>query len=183
MIKPFATERLLLKPLAPNDAAAVLNYLDRNREFLCPWEPVKPEGFYTMEYQAAILDKELDMMERSMLLKWWIIKKDNPEQLIGMIAFNNIVRGAFQSCHLGYRLDEREINQGYMTEALRKAIEVAFEEHKLHRIEANIMPRNTRSLRVVQKLGFEEEGLAKKYLKINGVWEDHIHMVLFNDAV
>ncbi len=183
MQQTYETERLLLMPLDGTWAIPVLHYLEHNREFLCPWEPVKPEGFYTVEYQAAILDKELDMMERGILVKWWIIKKDNPDQLIGMIAFNNIVRGAFQSCHLGYRLDEREINQGYMTEALRKAIEVSFEEHKLHRIEANIMPRNARSMRVVQKLGFVEEGLAKKYLKINGVWEDHIHMVLFNDKV
>jgi ribosomal-protein-alanine N-acetyltransferase len=58
-----------------------------------------------------------------------------------------------------------------------------FGEYGLHRIEANIMPRNAASLRVVEKAGFHREGLAKKYLKINGVWEDHIHMVLLNDRM
>jgi [ribosomal protein S5]-alanine N-acetyltransferase len=58
-----------------------------------------------------------------------------------------------------------------------------FQELGLHRIEANIMPKNKRSLRVVEKLGFYNEGLAYKYLKINGKWEDHIHMVLLNDKV
>ncbi len=183
MIAAYETERLLLKPLAAGDAGAVLEYLERNREFLAEWEPAKPDGFYMIEHQAAILDREHDMMERGMMVKWWLTKKDNPDRLIGMVSFSNIVRGAFQSCHLGYRLDEQEINRGYMTEALRKAIGILFEEHLLHRIEANIMPRNTRSMCVVRKLGFEEEGLAKKYLKINGVWEDHIHMVLFNDKV
>ena len=75
------------------------------------------------------------------------------------------------------------LNRGYITEALRCAIEYAFAQLKLHRIEANIIPRNARSRRVVEKLGFEPEGLARKYLKINGVWEDHLHFVIFNDLV
>jgi ribosomal-protein-alanine N-acetyltransferase len=82
---------------------------------------------------------------------------------------------------LGYKLDADEINKGYMTEALRKGIDIAFNEVGLHRIEANIMPKNKRSLRTVEKLGFYNEGLAYKYLKINGKWEDHIHMVLLNE--
>ena len=103
--------------------------------------------------------------------------------VIGDLTFNNIVRGAFQSCHLGYKIDGRQLNQGFMTEALRCAIAYVFSELKLHRIEANIMPRNARSRRVVEKLGFVQEGLARKYLKINGAWEDHFHYVLLNDAV
>jgi [ribosomal protein S5]-alanine N-acetyltransferase len=91
--------------------------------------------------------------------------------------------GAFLSCHLGYKLDKDEINKGYITEAIQKGIEVMFNEFGLHRIEANIMPKNKRSLRVVEKLGFYNEGLAYKYLKINDKWEDHIHMVLLNDNV
>ena len=89
--------------------------------------------------------------------------------------------GAFLSCYLGYKLDKDEINKGYMTEAVKKGVEVVFNELGLHRIEANIMPRNKASLRVVEKLGFYNEGLAYKYLKINGKWEDHIHMVLLNE--
>ncbi|EOD01178.1 Ribosomal-protein-S5p-alanine acetyltransferase [Caldisalinibacter kiritimatiensis] len=70
-----------------------------------------------------------------------------------------------------------------MTEALKMGIDIAFNELKLHRIEANIMPKNEASLRIVKKLGFYEEGVAKKYLKINGKWEDHIHMVLLNEDI
>lgn len=72
------------------------------------------------------------------------------------------------------------MNQGLMTEGIQAVIIYAFEELQLHRIEANIMPRNKASMKVVQKLGFYEEGLAYKYLKINGVWEDHFHMVIRN---
>ena len=68
-----------------------------------------------------------------------------------------------------------------MTEAVRETVRIAFEELDLHRIEANIMPRNRASLGVARKAGFYEEGLALKYLQINGVWEDHIHMVIRSD--
>jgi ribosomal-protein-alanine N-acetyltransferase len=94
-----------------------------------------------------------------------------------------MVWGVFLSCYLGYKLDKDEINQGYMTEAIKKGIDIVFSEYGLHRIEANIIPRNKRSLKVTEKLGFYNEGTAYKYLKINGIWEDHIHMVLLNDKV
>jgi ribosomal-protein-alanine N-acetyltransferase len=84
---------------------------------------------------------------------------------------------------MGYKLDKDELNKGYITEALRKGIDIMFNEYGLHRIEANIMPKNSRSLRVAEKLGFYNEGLALKYLKISGRWEDHIHMVLRNEAM
>lgn len=80
-------------------------------------------------------------------------------------------------------MDVDEINMGYITEAIQEGIDIMFHEYGLHRIEANIMPKNVRSFKVVEKLGFYNEGLAYKYLKINGKWEDHIHMVLLNDEV
>ena len=70
-------------------------------------------------------------------------------------------------------MDKAETNRGYMTEALRCVIDFAFNRLRLHRIEANIMPRNHASRRVVEKLGFHYEGLARQYLQINGRWEDH----------
>ena len=70
-----------------------------------------------------------------------------------------------------------------MTEALHAAIVIVFKEIKLHRIEANIMPHNKPSIDLVKRLGFEYGGLAKKYLKINGKWEDHIHMTILNDEI
>jgi [ribosomal protein S5]-alanine N-acetyltransferase len=84
---------------------------------------------------------------------------------------------------LGYKLDKDEINKGYITEALQKGIEIIFNEYQLHRIEAPIMPRNEASIRVVKKLGFENEGIAKKLLKVNGKWEDHMRWVLLNDKI
>jgi len=176
------TKRLMLKVLHESDASKVLDYYLRNKNFLADWEPVRGEEFYTLTYQQSQITNELNLISEGRLFKVWILEKGN-NSLIGSIALNNIVRGSFQSCHLGYKLDESKINKGYMTEALEKVIEYAFEELQLHRIEANIIPHNIRSLSVVEKLGFYNEGLAIRYLIINGRWEDHIHMVLRNEAM
>lgn len=177
------TERLLLKALNESAAPMVLDYYKRNSEFLSEWEPIRDSSFYEEEYHKKQLQNDHINIESGSLLRLWIFKKDEPSKIIGTVAFNNIVRGAFLSCHLGYKLDKDEVNKGFAAEAIQKGIDIMFDEYKLHRIEANIMPKNKASLRVVEKLGFYNEGLAYKYLKIHGKWEDHIHMVLLNDNV
>ena len=178
----LCTERLVLRVLDLSFAPQILDYYVRNQAFLKEWSPAADATFYTLEYQQERIAADLDLINDSRMLRLWLFRKQDAafERTIGNLAFNNIVRGAFQSCHLGYQIDAQAGGQGLMTEALRRAIAYIFAEWKLHRIEANIMPRNHRSRRVAEKLGFVEEGLAQKYLKINGVWEDHIHYVIFN---
>lgn len=183
MQRVYETERLILKVLDRSHAEPVLDYCLRNRQFLEEWEPEKSEDFYTRQYQEWQLDKEYFNIINGSSLRLWVFKKGDENRTIGMIGFNNIVRGAFLSCHLGYRSDKDEVNKGYITEALKKGIDIMFNEYGLHRIEANIMPKNKGSLRVVEKLGFYNEGIAHKYLRINGKWEDHIHMVLLNEKM
>lgn len=183
MQKTYFTERLVLRTLDANGAEAVRAYFDRNRAFLEPWEPDRDETFFTREYQAEMLEAEQTEMDAERMLRLWIFEKSDAQRVIGSISFGSIVRGCFLSCFLGYRLDEKETRKGYMTEAVRKGVEVMFGEYGLHRIEANIIPRNAASMRVAEKAGFTPEGLAKQYLKIHGVWEDHIHMVRLNDAL
>lgn len=161
MKRLYETDRLYLKVLDESYTNIVLDYCIRNKEFLREWEPERDEEFFTWEYQRKILKKDYEAFSWGNSLRLWILKKDD-EKLIGCVGFSNIIRGAFQSCHLGYKLDKDEINKGYTTEAVKKGIEIMFNEYKLHRIEANIMPRNTASLRVVEKLGFYNEGLAYK---------------------
>lgn len=183
MQKIYETERLVLKVIDKSYAELVIDYYLNNKCFLEQWEPMKKKEFYTKQYQEEQLDKELSNIENNNALRLWIFKKEDENRIIGTVGFSNIVRGAFLSCTLGYKLDKNEINKGYITEAIQKGIEVMFNEFGLHRIEANIMPKNNRSIRVVEKLGFYNEGLAYKYLKINGKWEDHIHMVLLNEKL
>ncbi len=127
-----------------------------------------------------LIEDDCKQIDENSGYRFWIVEKDNPNIIIGTIALTAIVMGAFQSCFMGYKLDKDYLNCGYMTQAVRKCVEIGFNDIGLHRIEANIMPRNKASLRVVEKAGFQNEGLSKEYLMINGVWEDHIHMVILN---
>lgn len=183
MQKVYETERLLLKVLDKSYAEKVVDYYLRNKSFLEEWEPVRGEEFYTKQYQEEQLDKALTDIKNNNSLILWILKKQDDHRILGSMAFTNIVKGVFLSSHLGYKLNKDGINKGYISEAVQKGIEIMFNEYGLHRIEANIMPKNKRSLRVAEKLDFYNEGVAYKYLKINEKWEDHIHMVLLNDKV
>ena len=95
-------------------------------------------------------------------------------ELAGELNLSNVVRGAFRSAHVGYWMDERRAGNGYIPEALVAACRFAFEEADLHRLQVSIVPRNARSRRVVEKLELRCEGLAERYLEIDGVWEDHL---------
>ncbi len=174
------TDRLYLKVLGSESSKEVVNYYKRNQDFLKRWESIKRDDFYTLEYHKRLLSIEKDEIEDGKRLKLWIYLK-NTNSIIGYINFGNIIRGSFESSFLGYKLDYKNRNKGYMTEALNHALNYYFNTLKLHRVEVNVMPENLASIKVVQKLGFQKEGLARKYLKINGVWEDHIHYSLIKD--
>jgi ribosomal-protein-alanine N-acetyltransferase len=174
------TKRLLIKPAHPDFAQSVLRYYLQNRDFLRPFEPECTPEFYTPQYQAETLRQQEEAAEKGESSCFYLFLREQPETLLGSIALNNIIRGCFQSCFLGYRLDLEHRDRGYMTEAVCAVTDFAFGELGLHRVEANVMPRNKPSLRVLEKAGYREEGLARKYLRINGVWEDHLHMVRLN---
>jgi ribosomal-protein-alanine N-acetyltransferase len=94
--------------------------------------------------------------------------------MIASFTFANVVRGVFQACHLGYGIARRHEGKGLMYEAIDAGIRYAFGPLDFHRVMANYMPRNDRSGRLLERLGFEKEGYAKRYLKIDGLWEDHV---------
>ncbi|WP_320127472.1 GNAT family N-acetyltransferase [uncultured Sphaerochaeta sp.] len=178
----YKTNRLDLRRLSVADSSLLLDYRLRTRTFLQEWEPLRNDAFYTEEAARMLIEDEEKSFATETGLSLYIFNKGE-EKIIGCATLSNIVRGVFQSCFLGYKLDEEEINQGKMTEALQKVIEIAFDEMQLHRIEASILPRNIRSKKVVEKLGFTQEGLSKAYLKIQGKWEDHVHYALLNEKV
>lgn len=172
------TARLILFPPTEDLAERAAAYYVRNRDFLTPFDPVREERWFTAEGQRERMALEVREAEEDRGYRFYLAKREAPEELIGYTSLGNLVRGAFHSCFLGYKLDAACLRRGYMTEAVRETVRIAFRELGLHRIEANIMPRNSASLGVVKKAGFEPEGIAIRYLKINGVWEDHIHMVI-----
>ena len=167
---------------SPQLAGRVADYYRRNRTFLTPFEPMREDAFFSEAGQRPLLLEEQRDVLSDRGYRFYIARRETPEEIIGLTSLGQIVRRAFQSCFLGYKLDQRFLRRGYMTEAVRETVRIAFEELDLHRIEANIMPRNLASLGVARKAGFYEEGLALKYLQINGVWEDHIHRLNCNKS-
>lgn len=171
-------KKIELLPAASELTEQALKYYIRNRQFLAPFEPKRPEIFYTPDFQRTLLEHEAEEFKKKTAFHFyiWLDKK-----IIGTIALTNIVRGPFCSAFLGAKLDLEYLNRGYMTQATEEIVKFAFEKENLHRIEANVMPRNLASLRVLEKNGFINEGISHNYLRINGVWEDHIHMVKLNE--
>lgn len=164
-------------------AKQATDYYTRNRSFLEAFEPVRDEEFFSLQYQQEVLKREMLEYEEKTAFRFYITPVERPTKIIGIIGLNNVVWGAFCSAFLGYKLDKEYLNRGYMSMSVAMLIKYAFEELGLHRIEANVMPKNKASLRVLEKNGFVNEGISKYYLNINGIWEDHIHMVKINHAM
>ena len=178
------TERLLLRPLDPDDAALLLDYVVRNRAWLAPWEPAHPAGYFTLEGQRNILYQCLDDRRQETGVLFGVFERANGgAALCGRISVSGIVRGIWQNGFVGYSIAQACAGQGYMTEALCRVVLYGFGELGLHRLQASIIPRNAASLRVAEKARFRYEGRALRYLRINETWEDHDILALTADEV
>lgn len=166
------TCRLLLRLPNEADGIKIKAFDERNKEHLSPWRSTTGEAKKDHKAQITQWDQEF---KEDKSIRFLLFLKDNLEgEIIGFCNFTQIFRGAFQACYLGYHIDKGFEGKGLMSEAVAKAIDYMFEQQNLHRIMANYMPSNEKSARILQKLGFVVEGYAKKYLLINGQWEDHI---------
>jgi [ribosomal protein S5]-alanine N-acetyltransferase len=161
-----------LRPFQLTDAPELLALRKRNQAFLRPFEPHMPDHHFTLEGQREGIEAAIRKWENDVGYTFGIFTVDSHE-LIGRLSLSNVVRGAWHSCTIGYFLDESRNGQGLTTEAVRLAVEFAFDDAKLHRVQGAVMPRNLGSIRVLEKVGFRHEGLARYYLKINENWEDH----------
>lgn len=162
------------RPVTLGDAEVVAALLRANRDFLAPWEPRRVERYYTEEGQRQMLVEALSAVDchpRVIL--------DERGQVVGRITLNSVVRGAFQSCHVGYWLAESAGGRGLATAALREMVGLAFHELELHRVQADTLVRNVRSQRVLERAGFVRYALAPTYLKIAGRWQDcYLHQLI-----
>lgn len=171
----------VVRTLRVSDLPAILNYVNGNRTQLAPWEPIRPEVFYTEDYWRLQLRDNLEQFDHDTAVRLGIfLPGRGPQPLIGCLNLNQIARGVFQAGILGYSLDEGWQGRGIMRESLQRLIDYAFQTLNLHRLMANAMPRNHRSLGLLDRLGFVREGYAKDYLRIAGVWEDHVLTALTN---
>jgi len=178
------TQHLLLRPLDPDDARLLLDYVQENRDWLAPWEPAHPPGYFSLEGQRNILYQcTEDRRSETGVLFGVFERTDGGVTLCGRISVSGIVRGIWQNGFVGYSISRSKAGRGYMTEALRRVVLYGFGELGLHRLQASIIPRNAASLRVAQKAGFRHEGRALRYLKINEAWEDHDLFAITVDEV
>jgi [ribosomal protein S5]-alanine N-acetyltransferase len=162
-----------IRPLEAGDLPALVEARIRNRDFLTEWEPTRDESFFTPAGQARELALDDAAWRTATGFPFAILDASDRDRLIGRVALANVVRGVWQNATLGYWVSADVGSRGHATTAVRLALRFAFDVAGLHRIQPAIMPRNARSKRVVEKCGFRHEGVALRYLKINGVWEDH----------
>lgn len=165
-------EKIYIRLSEISDAEAYVKLHTNNREFFQSYAPKRNEDYFTVETQKKIIEDNIEQSENDTKYSFGIFLKETDE-LIGNIALTEVLRGPLQSCYVGYYLDERCNGKGYMTEAVKLVVDYAFKELVLHRIEAGVMPHNLRSMKVLEKAGFHKEGIAKKNVMINGVWQDH----------
>jgi len=161
------------------DIPSIIKFYTDNKVHLAPFEPKRSPKFYSEYFwQNELINRKNDFLADNSL-KMFVFSNSTSE-VIGVINFNQIIKGAFFATYLGYSLDENMQGKGYMSESLQLAIDYVFNYLKLHRIMANYMPTNQKSAGVLKGLGFTVEGYARDYLLINGRWEDHILTSLTN---
>jgi ribosomal-protein-alanine N-acetyltransferase len=167
--------RVVLRPLIVSDFPAWSEVRRRNDEWLTKWEPSRLPGQPDVINDRDAFAVRCSARQRERQLGtgfgFGIFADGN---FCGEINLSSVQRGPFQSCYVGYWIDETVAGQGYVPEALVVTCQHVFEDLHLHRLQVAIIPRNQASRRVVEKLKIREEGLAQRYLEINGVWEDHL---------
>ncbi|WP_240628466.1 GNAT family N-acetyltransferase [Bacillus salacetis] len=172
---------IYLKELSGQEVMELLRLQKDNKEFFEAFSMDRAAGFYTVEGQKERIrqfarDKENDHAYH------FGIYLSREDRLIGTINLFQVLRGSLQSAFIGYFLDHGHNGRGYATEAAKLIVQFGFAELRLHRIEAGVMPHNVGSIRVLEKSGFQKEGIARKNVRINGKWEDHQVLAIINPA-
>jgi ribosomal-protein-alanine N-acetyltransferase len=166
-------ERTAIRPLGAHDVDEFAAAVAANRAHTEPWEPVHVEAHYTRSGQAETIRRDVEAWQMGTGYAFSVLDRTDGDRIIGRIALGNVVRGAWRNATLGYWVAGDAGGRGHGTEAARLICEFAFEHAGLHRVQPAVIPRNIRSIRVVEKAGFRREGRALRYLCIAGRWEDH----------
>jgi [ribosomal protein S5]-alanine N-acetyltransferase len=164
---------IYLRPAVSGDFAAWVRLRSESREFLTPWEPLWPEDDLTRAAFRRRLRRQSDEMARDEAFSFLIFDA-GADTLLGGLTLGGIRRGVAQSGTLGYWMGAPHAGKGRMTRAVASAVRFGFATLRLHRIEAACLPENTASQTLLERNGFQREGLARGYLRINGAWRDHL---------
>ena len=173
--------RIGLRPIRLRDAAAWREVRRVNVEWVRPWEATLPHGEHDAPVRSAGMVRRLRAEAREGRGLPWVVTLDGA--LVGQVTVGGIARGSLLSGYIGYWIDSRVAGRGITPTAVAMATDHCFDALGLHRVEINIRPENTASLRVVDKLGFRPEGERERYLHIDGAWRDHLTFALCRDDV
>lgn len=165
--------RLYLRPPELKDHTEWARLRSASRAFLTPWEPTWAEDELTRAAFRFRLRRYAEDIREGRSYPFLTFRRDD-DTLIGGITVSRVQRGVAQMCSIGYWVGEPFQGQGYTTDAVATVVRYCFEDLGLHRVEAACQPHNSASRRVLVKAGFTEEGLARRYLKIDGDWRDHV---------
>lgn len=173
------TERVMLRTPQMSDYPAWTELRASSREFLMPWEPLwAPDELSRASFRRRVRHYLRDLREDVGYALF--IYAAATDTLVGGLTLCNVRRGVTQSCTLGYWIGANHAQQGYMTAAVRAIVPFVFDSLELHRLEAACLPTNTASIRLLERTGFKREGLARRYLRINGTWQDHLLYALLD---
>lgn len=173
------SDSVTMRPLSVSDAGALADAYVRNRTHLAQWEPIRPTGYYGEAWQAADLARRAAEADSGLGVSLGLFSGD---AVIGRFNIAGISRGPFQSAGLGYWVDHEHASRGLASTAVQAIVSSARAELRLHRLEASTLLHNIGSQRVLEKAGFERIGMAPKYLRIAGEWQDHaLFQVILHD--
>ncbi|MDQ0319456.1 ribosomal-protein-alanine N-acetyltransferase [Pararhizobium capsulatum DSM 1112] len=150
-----------------------------SRAFLEPWEPTwRADEMTESAFRTRVIRNEQEFSSGQAVPLFLLSRAEN--ELLGGLTIGYIRRGVAQCCMIGYWMGERHAGKGHMEQALRLALPYIFSSLQLHRVEAACIPENQRSIRLLEKVGFQREGYLREYLKINGHWRDHLMFSLLS---
>lgn len=173
--------RVLLRPLVVTDFDAWREVRRRSAEWLLPWEARPSTQWNPVEDRRAFAARCGARERERQLGSGYGFGIFTGGRFCGEINLNAVQRGSFQNGYVGYWIDRDAAGNGYMPESVVVLFRYAFEELRLHRLQVSIIPRNGPSRRVVEKLGLRSEGVAERYLEINGIWEDHVRYAMTSE--
>jgi ribosomal-protein-alanine N-acetyltransferase len=156
-----------------SDAEQLADFHVRNRDFFSAFSASREPSYYTVDYQRQFIQQYISDHYEDTRYAFGIFDQATGS-LIGIVSLSDVVRGPLQSGYLGYCIDKSFNNLGIGKAVVRQILQIAFHNLQLHRIEAHVMPGNAASRRVLEHNGFVQEGVCRKNIKVNGLWEDHI---------
>ena len=172
-------EKVVLRTPQMSDYPTWAELRAASHEFLTPWEPLwATDELSRASFRRRVRHYLRDLREDVGYALFIFAAMSG--YLVGGLTLCNVRRGVTQSCTLGYWIGAKYAQQGYMTAAVRAVTPFVFDSLELHRLEAACLPNNTASIKLLERTGFRREGLARRYLRINGVWQDHLLYALLD---